>query len=712
MSSTNDEDPFLQVQADVLSALNTSRPLFKSYLRIRSSASSANSPELREARQELEQTLQDLGQDLEDLVESVKAVEHDPYKFGLEIDEVERRRRLVKEVGDEIENMHEALQQTVQDAQKKGNVLPDPDSFEEDEDNYAQFEQEQQMQIMHDQDEALDGVFRTVGNLRMQADDMGRELEEQGEMLKDVDTVADRVGGKLQTGMKKVGSIIRKNEVVELLYCTPHLRPHSASGAASHSLSEGSTSPFQETADASCDAIPIVNGCNQSRSKLLGFAMHITRLDQELLERNRTSAADSPGPHRLSRISDKSFQEPVAEGTQPVAFKISTPAPHRQLSLLTITIILNTLLWSSAVCTVIALFQIASDSQDHTNIPPGVLTLVSAIVTIAYTIVHTTYSVKQRALTYQQLDLATIKKTTYIANRLVVTLCVLWLLTAGWNMILVARRPICLPNQLDGESWEAGITCLISRVGMALAMIALVASLTLFGMMAAVRRPFEAHLFAYGQRSPDNTEPTPPASRRPSEDHAATEKLVSDSGMRGYSHARRMSNLTNADVETLDLNAGSRPASIIQPPSPTHNRIEFFTSPLIPPPLPPMLFVPVDSSPLLTSHIPTLDPFAHRRRLSLTPRTDALLAPAAYVPNSIPIEFSASAQRAVYPDATHGQLLQSTPLLALIRIAFAPAPPQLPAVTESRMQLSQRHPQFLRRHLREEREPQFQVRCW
>lgn len=115
-------------------------------------------------------------------------------------------------MGDEIANMHEALQQTVHDAQKKGGALPDPDSFEEDEDNYAQFEQEQQMQIMHDQDEALDGVFRTVGNLRMQADDMGRELEEQGEMLKDVDNVADRVGGKLQTGMKKVGTIIRKNE--------------------------------------------------------------------------------------------------------------------------------------------------------------------------------------------------------------------------------------------------------------------------------------------------------------------------------------------------------------------------------------------------------------------------------------------------------------------------------------------------------------------
>ncbi|KAA8618133.1 SNARE domain containing protein [Pyrenophora tritici-repentis] len=217
MSGQNDEDPFLQVQADVLSALNTARPLFKSYLRIRSSASSANSPELREARSELEQTLQDLSQDLEDLVESVKAVEHDPYRFGLEIDEVERRRRLVKEVGHEIENMREELQQTVEHAKNKGksaangDMLPDPDSFEE-EDTYAAFEQERQMELMHEQDEALDGVFRTVGNLRQQADDMGRELEEQGELLNDVDTVADRVGGKLQTGLKKVGWVIKQNE--------------------------------------------------------------------------------------------------------------------------------------------------------------------------------------------------------------------------------------------------------------------------------------------------------------------------------------------------------------------------------------------------------------------------------------------------------------------------------------------------------------------
>ncbi|KAF1986492.1 hypothetical protein K402DRAFT_412568 [Aulographum hederae CBS 113979] len=216
MDSPDDQDPFLQVQADVLSLLNTTRPLFSSYLRIRSSASSAASPELVEARKDLESTLQDLSSDLRDLVESVKAIEHDPYRYGLEIDEVERRRRLVEEVGGEIEDMREELLKTVHDAQSRNkpvntDTLPDPDSFE-DPDGYAAYEQEQQVQIMQEQDEALDGVFRTVGTLRQQADDMGRELEEQGEMLQEVDTVADRVGGKLQHGIKQVGWVIKKNE--------------------------------------------------------------------------------------------------------------------------------------------------------------------------------------------------------------------------------------------------------------------------------------------------------------------------------------------------------------------------------------------------------------------------------------------------------------------------------------------------------------------
>ncbi|KKY18362.1 putative snare domain protein [Phaeomoniella chlamydospora] len=216
-------DPFLEAQADALNAIQHTRSLFSSYLRIRSLAKSPTSPELVQSRSELQNTLEDLSNDLQDLIESVRAVENDPYRFGLDIDEVSRRRTLVNDISGEIESMRGELQDTVQhavdrDGKRGSSNLPNPADFDNvhgadmDEDEYAEFEHQQQQEIMHEQDEQLDGVFRTVGNLRAQASDMGRELEEQAVMLDDVDTLADRVGGKLQNGMKKMGHIIRKNE--------------------------------------------------------------------------------------------------------------------------------------------------------------------------------------------------------------------------------------------------------------------------------------------------------------------------------------------------------------------------------------------------------------------------------------------------------------------------------------------------------------------
>ncbi|KAH8908352.1 SNARE domain-containing protein [Coniochaeta sp. PMI_546] len=229
MSSTNDEDPFLQVQQDVLAALTQTRPLFSSYLRIRSLNQNSASPELVSARSDLESALSSLAEDLSDLVESVSAIESNPSQFGITAHEVNRRKRLVQEVGGEIEDMREELRKQTSAAKQRGGGggknagvdgdLPDPSSFaipdgegEDGEDNYAEFEQQQQVQMMREQDEHLDGVFQTVGNLRRQANDMGRELEEQREALEVVDELADRVGGRLQSGVQKLGKIVRANE--------------------------------------------------------------------------------------------------------------------------------------------------------------------------------------------------------------------------------------------------------------------------------------------------------------------------------------------------------------------------------------------------------------------------------------------------------------------------------------------------------------------
>ncbi|PBP24411.1 syntaxin 6 [Diplocarpon rosae] len=223
MNATNEEDPFLQVQADVLAALSTTRPLFTSYLRIRSlpSSSATPSPELLSAQSELTTALTSLAEDLADLIASVQAVQADPYRYGLEVEEVVRRQRVVDEIRGEVEDMREELASTSSQHQNQiqnqrsisnPNLSRDHDHKLADEDYNAAFQQQQQLQILRAQDADLDSVFHTVGNLRQQADHMGRELEEQAEMLVVVDGLADRVGGRLQTGMKRMGEVVRANE--------------------------------------------------------------------------------------------------------------------------------------------------------------------------------------------------------------------------------------------------------------------------------------------------------------------------------------------------------------------------------------------------------------------------------------------------------------------------------------------------------------------
>lgn len=167
------------------------------------------------ARHELEDALTSLAEDLSDLVSSVEAIQSDPSNFGLSSHEVLRRKRLVDDVGNEVEDMRKSLLTTLSSHDNLNKPLP-PDMDEEmgtaEEDAYGRFEHQEQLRIMGEQDQALDGVFGTVRNIRLQADDMGRELEEQAEMIEHVDSLTDRVGGKLQHGRNRLGRMMREGE--------------------------------------------------------------------------------------------------------------------------------------------------------------------------------------------------------------------------------------------------------------------------------------------------------------------------------------------------------------------------------------------------------------------------------------------------------------------------------------------------------------------
>jgi hypothetical protein len=97
---------------DVLRKLGQANSLLSSFVRIRDTvADPVTSPELANTKADLEAILEDLS-DLEDLDGSVTAVESNPSRYGLSIEEVRRRRGFVEQVKDQVEDLRESATRT------------------------------------------------------------------------------------------------------------------------------------------------------------------------------------------------------------------------------------------------------------------------------------------------------------------------------------------------------------------------------------------------------------------------------------------------------------------------------------------------------------------------------------------------------------------------------------------------------------------------
>ncbi|KAG0133783.1 t-SNARE [Tuber indicum] len=218
MSSTADTDPFIQFQNELANLLESARTSFSSYLRIRAllhAPTAPPSPELLSAQAELITLLDEISTDLSDLHATVRQMEADPYKFGLDVPEVVRRRRFVDEVEGEVGDMREEINATssLPSRQNAGATATGVmDDGGDEEGGWSGYEMQYQQEIIHDQDEMLEGVSRTVVNLREQANVMNRELEEQTEVLGALDGDVDRVEHKLKKGVRDLNTFIRKNE--------------------------------------------------------------------------------------------------------------------------------------------------------------------------------------------------------------------------------------------------------------------------------------------------------------------------------------------------------------------------------------------------------------------------------------------------------------------------------------------------------------------
>lgn len=170
-------------------------------------------------------------------------------------------------------------------------------------------------------------------------------------------------------------------------------------------------------------------------------------------------------------------------------------------------------------------------------------------------------------------------------------------------------------------------------------------------MLATVRRPFEAHLLNY-KHVPHVASPSATPTISPRQSRSRSTSVASNTlSRRGFSfstHRSTHSNVSNADVDTLDLNSTATSDGIAAPTPIRSLGTGVFTSHAHPPPVP-AIYATVSHNPSFGMPPPFFQPSLSTPNLPLPPRMSALVSSSGLVPLSFPAQYAASNWRAVHP---------------------------------------------------------------
>ncbi|KAG0942678.1 hypothetical protein G6F30_005629 [Rhizopus arrhizus] len=174
----DEQDPFLIVKSQVEDNLSNATNLFESWKRIQQTVSSPKNQELLWTADELNSTLEAIEQDLDDLHEALHISQANPSQFN--------------------------LTKTVRQNENS---------------RFIESEQMQQSFVIQEQDQHLDAMGGTLINLKEIAGTMNREIDDHVIILDDLGERVDRSEGRLNTAMRRVTDILRKEEESKSGYC-------------------------------------------------------------------------------------------------------------------------------------------------------------------------------------------------------------------------------------------------------------------------------------------------------------------------------------------------------------------------------------------------------------------------------------------------------------------------------------------------------------
>ncbi|EMR09567.1 hypothetical protein PNEG_02153 [Pneumocystis murina B123] len=218
------EDPFFEAKEQISFQLSKARYLYDLYFKTVKEKNIGSSTTLLDISNELWKIINEIDDCLIDLEEVVCAVESQPKKYKISDEEASERRLFVNRVRNDLEQMQKDLNDPIEDlSYRKDELLKQTVRDEESLNNSLVMSPKLALKyrklLEDEQDIQLDHVFGTVQNLREQASIMGKELEEQFELIEEVDMRIERTGEKLKQGFKNMKWVIKRNEDTISSYC-------------------------------------------------------------------------------------------------------------------------------------------------------------------------------------------------------------------------------------------------------------------------------------------------------------------------------------------------------------------------------------------------------------------------------------------------------------------------------------------------------------
>ncbi|QID83775.1 t-SNARE [Saccharomyces pastorianus] len=194
----NSEDPFQQVVKDTKEQLD----------RLGNYITRHNTAGDDDQEGEIQDILKDVEETIVDLDRSIIIMKRD------ESEDVSDRETQVKDIKQQFDALKTRFDQRIQESTQTTIPL---DETEENPtvsntNNDGGMSNPFQEQMIREQDVHLDGIHKTMQNLHIQAQTMGDELENQGQLLDDMDEGMDTVVNKLARGRRQLEWVYEKNK--------------------------------------------------------------------------------------------------------------------------------------------------------------------------------------------------------------------------------------------------------------------------------------------------------------------------------------------------------------------------------------------------------------------------------------------------------------------------------------------------------------------